>query len=203
MLTAIDNARVLELNNQAVHYQNHGYLDKAEACFLKALALAESLTDLNPASLASVRGGLAGLRWQQQQHEAALALYLDVLHTHEALFSPSHMIVGHSLQVLGNRYLELGRQAEAANALERAVQIYREDTPDDLQPVGACLASLAAAHLQQERLAEAHRALSEALGIYQVQRPLDVPVIEALCEQLKAIEARTGFRGKGAWWRFW
>lgn len=195
--TVIDNARVLELNNQAVHYRNHGYLDKAQDCFLEALALAEAIDGFDPASLATVRNGLAGLRWAQQRHAEALALYLDVLRSREALFSPSHMVVGQSLQTLGNCYLELGQLAEAAQALERAVQVYREDTPDDLAPVGACLASLGVAHLQQENLPQAHKALSESLGIYQVQRPRDEQVIAVLCEQLKAIESRA----KGAWWR--
>lgn len=197
--TAFDNARVMALNDQAVHYKAHGYLDKAEQCFHEALNLAEAADGFDPASLALLRDGLAGLRWEQQRHAEAEALYLEVLSARETLFSPSHQLVGQSLQTLGNCYLKQGRIGEAARMLERAVQVYREDTPDDLEPVSACLASLGLAHLQQDNLAAAHKAFSESLVIYQVQKPLNEQVIAVLGEQLKMIE----HLGKGAWWKFW
>jgi len=197
--TAFDNARVMALNDQAVHHRNHGYLDEAEQCFHEALTLAESVDGFDPASLALLRDGLAGLRWAQQRHDEAEALYLEVLSTRENLFSPSHQLVGQSLQTLGNCYLKQGRIGEAAQLLERAVQVYREDTPDDLEPVSACLASLGLAHLQQDNLRAAHTAFGEALGIYQVQSPRNEQVIAVLGEQLKMIE----HLGKGAWWKFW
>ncbi|MHA6195616.1 tetratricopeptide repeat protein [Pseudomonas wadenswilerensis] len=197
--TAFDNARVMALNDQAVHYRNHGHLDEAEHCFHEALTLAESVDGFDLASLALLRDGLAGLRWAQQRHDEAEALYLEVLTTRESLFSPSHQLVGQSLQTLGNCYLKQGRIGEAARLLERAVQVYREDTPDDLEPVSACLASLGLAHLQQDNLRAAHTAFGEALGIYQVQNPRNEQVIAMLGEQLKMIE----HLGKGAWWKFW
>ncbi|NNJ15108.1 tetratricopeptide repeat protein [Pseudomonas putida CSV86] len=127
--TALDNARVMALNDQAGHYKAHGYLDKAEQCFIEALDLAESVDSFDPALLATLRDGLAGLRWEQQRHAEAEALYLEVLSTREQLFSSSHRLVGQSLQTLGNCYLKQGRIGEAARMLERAVQVYREDTP--------------------------------------------------------------------------
>ncbi|MFD2641662.1 tetratricopeptide repeat protein [Pseudomonas japonica] len=197
--TAFDNARVMALNDQAVQYRNQGCLDEAEQCFHEALHLAENVEGFDPASLATLRDGLAGLRWAQQRHAEAEALYLDVLSTRESLFSPSHQVVGQSLQTLGNCYLKQGRIGEAASMLERAVQVYREDTPDDLEPVSACLASLGLAHLQQDNLRAAHEAFSESLVIYQVQTPRNEQVIAVLGEQLKMIE----HLGKGAWWKFW
>ncbi|MDU9388992.1 tetratricopeptide repeat protein [Pseudomonas japonica] len=197
--TAFDNARVMALNDQAVQYRNQGCLDEAERCFHEALHLADSVEGFDPASLATLRDGLAGLRWAQQRHAEAEALYLEVLSTRETLFSPNHQVVGQSLQTLGNCYLKLGRIGEAASLLERAVQVYREDTPDDLEPVSACLASLGLAHLQQDNLRAAHEAFSESLVIYQVQTPRNEQVIAVLGEQLKMIE----HLGKGAWWKFW
>ena len=201
--TALDNARVLDLNQQAVEYLRQGHADKAERCLLQAVEMAEAIDGFEPAQLATVRNALANLYREQQRHDAALALYLDVLSAREALFSPSHMLVGQTLQHLGNCYLDLDRFADAEQVLERAVQVYREDTPDDLGPVGACLASLGMAHLQQEHLAEAHRAFSEALGIYQVQRPLDQEVIAVLEEQLRLSGSKNGFLGKVGRWKFW
>lgn len=200
---ALDNARVHDLHHQAVRCRNLGELDQADAHWLMAFTLAEGIDGFDPACLATLRSELASLRWLQQRHDDALDLHLDVLRCREQLFSASHQLVGRSLQSLGDCYLELGRLAEAEQVLERAVQVYREDTPDDLEPVGACLASLGAAHLQQEHLAQAHRALQESLVIYEVLRPLNERAITVLGEQLKAIQSHSGFRRKGAWWRFW
>lgn len=201
--TALDNARVLDLTHQAVEYQRHGFNDRAERCFTEALDFAEAIDGFDGAQLANVRNGLAGLRWEQQRHDDALALYLTVLATRETLFSASHQLVGQTLQTLGNCYLELDRFSDAEQVLERAVQVYREDTPDDLGPVGACLVSLGMAHLQQEHLAEAHRAFSEALGIYRVQRPLDEQVIAVLEEQVRLSGSKNGFLGKVGRLKFW
>ena len=150
--TALDNARVHDLHQRAVHCRDQGQLEQAEAHWHTAFSLAEGIEGFDPACLATLRSELASLRWLQQRHDDALDLHLDVLRCREQLFSSSHQLVGQSLQALGDCYLELGRLADAEQALERAVQVYREDTPDDLEPVGACLASLGAAHLQQDLL---------------------------------------------------
>ncbi|MEB0207678.1 tetratricopeptide repeat protein [Pseudomonas sp. CCC3.1] len=195
------NQRVIELNNSAVQYKDWGRLQESEAYFLEALQLASRDDAFDRGDLASIKNGLAALRWDQHRHEEAVNLYLDVLKMRIAHFSDSHPSVGQSLQTLGDCYVELEHWERALNALGNALKIYHRTPPENLEMIAVCLSSFAMAQYQLGDLPHARESATQALTFYQRQRPVNAQVVERLTAFLQTIRAQ--MPAKSPWWKFW
>lgn len=157
------------LNNMAALYSAQGDINKAEACYNRALGIFTKIYGDNHPQIVYILNNLASLYSDNKQSGKAIEIYKKVIRIFEENISTTHLNLAITFNNLATIYQDNGQYDEALLLYNKSINIKEKFFKEDSMEIANALNTLALLHFKMNNYSKSEEYLRKVLKICEIQ----------------------------------